>query len=397
MSYSIKVLSNEEFDKLPYSRTHEALGVTDPKTNTAYIRYSAYPELNKFLVDHEFEHLIEEHATDEGPDGERYFLGALLGGLGGLLTKALPFVGSAVSKILPSVGGLFGGAGNLVKSAGSGLMNMFTGGGSGGGLLGGVGNMIKAPFQAIGNIGNSIFSNFGGGSGSYSPQGVQPQQRQGFGGILDSFKNPSTLLGAGMLGAGLLKGTPKVPQLPQSVNNLRSQVQAGGSPLGQQAGGVISQNLMKQFNPLTAEEITAATANLDQSRMQDIKRLEDLYASARPGTDYTTDSTYKRDLNEIESNYAQNKANLIADRTRSAEQAFNQNQFANIQAALGASSEQMAQLAQLAQLDVEQIMAQLQLDYASAMNFKQVFQNLGGQLLLSGLGANSLFGFNSGS
>ena len=65
MSYSIKVLKNEEFDKLPFKHSSIALGVADPKTNTAYVRYSAHPELNKYLIDHEFEHLVEEIPTDE--------------------------------------------------------------------------------------------------------------------------------------------------------------------------------------------------------------------------------------------------------------------------------------------------------------------------------------------
>ena len=35
MGYSIKVLSNEEFEKLPYRHTDIALGLADPKQNTA--------------------------------------------------------------------------------------------------------------------------------------------------------------------------------------------------------------------------------------------------------------------------------------------------------------------------------------------------------------------------
>ena len=409
MGYSIKVLSNEEFEKLPYRHTDIALGLADPKQNTAYVRYSAYPELNKYLIDHEFEHLLEEHGTDE-IDGVRYkipLLGPLISGIGSLATKALPALGGAlggaVSKAPSFLGNIGSSALNLGKSAiggikniGSSVMNLFGGGGSSRGGSG---------FNPLGFLGGGSKGISPGqvGYGQLTPSQLSYQNSLNFpsgsalgggsrsGGLLSSFMNPSTLLGGLSLGAGLLKKLPRAPELPESVNQLRSQVQAGGSPLGQQAQGVISGNLSKQFNPLTSEELTAATADLDRSRLMDIKRLEGLYASARPGTDYTTDTQYKQDLAGIERNYAESKSNVVANRTRGAEDAFNVNQYRNVQSALGASDQQMAQLAQLAQLDVEQIMTQLQLDYASALNFKQVFQNIGGQLLLSGLGAASPF------
>src|SRR3990167_4115687 len=96
--YTVKVLSEKEFERLPYGRAREALGVADPKTNTAYVRYTAYPELNKYLIDHEFEHLVEEVPTDE-IDGVRYkipILGPLISGIGSLASKALPAIGGAL-------------------------------------------------------------------------------------------------------------------------------------------------------------------------------------------------------------------------------------------------------------------------------------------------------------
>ena len=401
MSYSIKILSDDEFEQLPYKRVPTALGVADPAINTAYVRQVAHPELQKYLIDHEFEHLIEEVPTDE-EDGVRYK------DFGGSMKKigsfALPIAGALTGNpLLATAGGAAGGA----------LQGGWKGGLLGGGagflgskLLGGGGSSLMNMFKG-GNSVNTGATSFGSSlskpSGwSMTPQSAPSASGSGFGGgllsgVLDMFKKPSTLLGAGLLGAGLLKGNPKMPPLPASVDQFRQQTQAGGSPLGQQAQGVVSQNLMKQFNPLTSEELTAATTELDRNQQQDVRRLEGLYASTRPGTDYTTDSNYQRDLADIQRRYSESKANVVGDRTRTAEGMFNQNQTNNIQQALGASNEQMSQLAQIAQLEVEQIMTKLQMDYASALNFKQTFQNLGGTLLLQGLtGSTPFFGFNSG-
>ena len=407
MGYSIKVLSNEEFDQLPYRRSSTSLGVADPSINTAYVRHSSYPELNKYLIDHEFEHLIEEVPTDE-EDGVRYK------DLGGTFKKvgsfALPIAGALTGNpLLATAGGAAGGylGGGNIKSTLLGGAGGFLGnklvGKSGG--IGGLFNAFK-PNSIPGNLGSTSFpgqvplgSSVGSGFNVGYGKGLNASSSGSglLGGVLNLFKNPATLLGAGALGAGLLKGNPKVPPLPASVEQFRQQTQAGGSPLGQQAQGVVSQNLMKQFNPLTSEELMASTNELYRSQQQDVRRLEGLYASARPGTDYTTDTNYQRDLGDIQRRYAESRSNVVGDRTRTAEQAFNQNQIQNVQQALGASNEQMAQLAEIAKLEVEQIMAQLSMDYASALNFKQTFQNLGGTLLLQGLtGTSPLFGFNSG-
>lgn len=393
MGYSIKILSDDEFEQLPYKRVPTALGVADPAINTAYVRQVAHPELQKYLIDHEFEHLIEEVPTDE-EDGVRYK------DFGGSMKKfgsfALPIAGALTGNpLLAAAGGAAGGAlqggwkGGLLGGGAGFLGSKLLGGGGGGGLM----NMFKGGNSAMTGVrqgSNTSLLTTGNQGGSGGGGGL-------LGGVLDMFKKPSTLLGAGLLGAGLLKGNPKMPPLPASVDQFRQQTQAGGSPLGQQAQGVVSQNLMKQFNPLTSEELMASTNELDRNQQQDVRRLEGLYASTRPGTDYTTDSNYQRDLADIQRRYSESKANVVGDRTRSAEGAFNQNQTNNIQQALGASNEQMSQLAQIAQLEVEQIMTKLQMDYASALNFKQTFQNLGGTLLLQGLtGSSPLFGFNSG-
>ena len=60
MSYTIKILSDREFERLPYDETEVSLGIADPRTNTAYVRHVASDELQKYLINHEFDHLIGE-------------------------------------------------------------------------------------------------------------------------------------------------------------------------------------------------------------------------------------------------------------------------------------------------------------------------------------------------
>lgn len=404
MGYSIKVLKNEEYDRLPFEFTKQSFAVTSPDKKNIFVRHTNLHDFNKMLVSHELDHLVEEVPTDEGPQGERYFLSGLLSGLGK--------IGSSI------FGGLLGGG----AGAGGGLMSN---------LIGGIGKQAinsMMPNNPLAQFAGSLIPGGGGSGGSgggFTKNFLSPQQLQyqnsmngigggsrggsmfgnlfggltkGLGGIMGLFGKPQTQLGTGLLGVGLAKQFPKVPALPESVNPIRQRANAGGGPLAQLASSNVSGILNQQFNPLTEPELTAATANLDKSRMQDIKRLEDMYASVRPGTDYTTDTTYKQDLGEIEGNYAQAKANTVADRTRSAQELFRNNQSRAVQQAMGIDNEQMAQLMDIAQLDISQIMAQLNIDYAAALNFKQVFQELGGNLLLSGMDSqpNPFAGFNVG-
>lgn len=390
MGYSIKVLKNEEFDRLPYLRAREAFGVTDTKTNQVFVRHTNLHDFNKMLVSHEMDHLVEEVATDEGPDGERYFLGGLLSGLGGFAKAALPFIGGGLKTAGSVLASPISGAAKLIGGGAGSLMNMFGGGGgsSSGGNSGGPG--FKSGFgsgfgTATNRQPNQSFTNlFGSKAGDAS------------GGILNSFLNPQTLLGAGSLVAGLGKKVPKAPPLPQSVEDLRGQVQAGGSPLGQLAQGKLTEQLNENYDPLAQPEIDAALRELERNQVLEEDKVRDLYRNLRPGTDPSTDSAFQRDLATVSDQFSRAKADTLATRTRDTKAIFDQQRGQQIQQALGASDQQMARLSEIAQLDVAQIMTQLNLDFTQAQAFKETFLGLGNNLLLSGLGAQpnilSLFG-----
>lgn len=351
MGYTIKVLNNDEFDSLPYAKVKTSLGLADPATDEVFVRNTGIKELNEYLLDHELNHLVEEVPTDEF-DGIRYKdLGGIFNSIGG--------------GIKSGVGALGSGLGNVASGIGSGL--------------------------------SSFGSNFGSAFNK-NPNPVNSAAQSTGSGIMGLF-NPKSILGAGLLGAGLLKGFPKAPQNPQSINDLRTQVQGGGSPLGQQAQSNLGGILSEKFNPLSDEEIKSATAENDRNKQLAIKRLQDVYANARPGTSYSEDGSYLKDVANIEHQYSQDNVNNVTNLTRNAQTTFNTRQQQAIQQSLGASDSQMSQLASLAQQDVNQIMTKLQLDYAAAVNFKQTFQNLGSNLLLSGFGVqtNPFAGFGGGT
>lgn len=75
--YEIKFLGSKDFDKLPKTETNgadisDSLGFYNPYTNRIFIRHTAIPELDKYLLEHEFEHILEKEATDEDEFGIRH-------------------------------------------------------------------------------------------------------------------------------------------------------------------------------------------------------------------------------------------------------------------------------------------------------------------------------------
>ena len=75
--YNIKFLSSKDFDGLPQevtkgSQIDDSLGFYNPDLKTAYIRHTASDELNKYLLNHEFDHMLEDEATDVDENGIRH-------------------------------------------------------------------------------------------------------------------------------------------------------------------------------------------------------------------------------------------------------------------------------------------------------------------------------------
>ena len=84
--YEIKILRDKEFFKVAksdprYSEVDETnLGFADPEKGRAYVRQTYWPDLNKGLLLHEFEHLVENdcpkgraHQDQHGIKHKKFF------------------------------------------------------------------------------------------------------------------------------------------------------------------------------------------------------------------------------------------------------------------------------------------------------------------------------------
>lgn len=434
MGYSIKVLTNDEFDRLPYDGVGDSLGLADVPNGRVFVRNTHIPELNSYLLDHELDHLVEETPTDCDHTGNIRYK-KFRQGVGNVGAVALPIIGAALGG--PAGAAIGGAAGGALKGGIGGEEKSLSGafkGGAIGGLSGFAGSKLTGNFgMPNGTIGNlpqtlgtglksglgigNVFKNagsflgFGGGASTAGNLGAKGLGAGGlkvlggdptanaFGPILSKFGaspvagssaggglgfggiGSKQMLGAGLLGLGLAKPLPKAPELPQSVNDLRSQVQAGGNPLAQKAQGALGGLLDQQFNPLSEPEIQAATRQLEIDQVKAEDQVRDLYRNLRPGTDPSTDSSFRRDLQEVQDQFARAKSDVLATRTRDLKSQFDSQRMGQIQQAMGISDQQMNQLMQLAQLDVQQIAQQLQLDVAQAELFKNTFTNLGSSLI----------------
>jgi len=99
--YQVKVLSSEEFEKLPYPDMETSLGVADPKTSTAYVRYTGVDSVDKYLINHELEHLIEGHG---GEHSHHYRNGVYYKGFNDVMADILPMAASFIPGIGPIAG-----------------------------------------------------------------------------------------------------------------------------------------------------------------------------------------------------------------------------------------------------------------------------------------------------
>src|SRR3990167_4040657 len=75
--YEIKVLSNHEFDSLQSDITRgsdisDSLGFADRHVGKAYVRYASHPDLQKYLINHEFEELEADESSHEDENGIRH-------------------------------------------------------------------------------------------------------------------------------------------------------------------------------------------------------------------------------------------------------------------------------------------------------------------------------------
>src|SRR3990167_4045153 len=242
------------------------------------------------------------------------------------------------------------------------------------GFLGSLFQNFGKAFGGIGKAAGNLFSGFKApiSTQAMSPrqyQVTQPQAQGSMGNIFGGLFNPSTQ--KGQMGLGL-------------ASNLLGQFAGPKTPKMPDIGNIPSVQAMRQFNPTSFKPLdpnleSAVNRGLDIEHEQQKKNLRDIYKTARPGTDYTTDSAYQRDLANLQRNQSLSRADALAG--------ANSNWM---RTQIGANEQEFSRLQQLANYDIESIMTKLGLDYAGAQKFKDTFSEIGDEFLSRGLGAFNL-------
>lgn len=151
--YTVKVLTEKDFDALPYKHAKTSLGLADAKTGVAYVRDTGYNDITKGTIEHELDELMAKVSPHE-EDGIRYKNLASLGaGAGtGLLTSFFP----KLQSFSPVISAGVGAAVNKDKNYLQGALQGLTGGGLAQGLKGGVSGGISGLTSPGGTFGKAL-------------------------------------------------------------------------------------------------------------------------------------------------------------------------------------------------------------------------------------------------
>ena len=153
--YTIKVLSEADFEKLPYKHVKTSLGLADAKTGVAYVRDTGYNDITKDTIAHELDELMMTVSPHE-EDGIRYKnLKSLGAGAGaGILSSIIPALRPFQGALSAGAGALAAGKGERLRGAAQG----FGGGGLGTGVGGGLFDAFKGVNQPGGTFGKALQS-----------------------------------------------------------------------------------------------------------------------------------------------------------------------------------------------------------------------------------------------
>lgn len=228
---------------------------------------------------------------------------------------------------------------------------------------------------------------------SYSPvnftMGMNPmkqQSSQGFSSLGNMTKNPLFPGLAAMLGSQMIK-SPKVPELPQSIIDFQNMAKQG-NPLQNQAQSALMEQLGQTKQGLGQDEIDAINRQYDLSQENELKSVDSMYKSLRPGTDPLTDTAYQKDLGHVRDRYATLRADSMAQANRQISNDFNSQRAQSIAQAAGLSQQQLTQLSTLGQYDLDRQLSQLNIDYQDKSTLRNYLLQFGGQMVNSNLDPN---------
>jgi hypothetical protein len=249
-----------------------------------------------------------------------------------------------------------------LRSAGGSALNFL----GGGGQTGGNSWVSGTPNQRItGTFGSGMNVGTGSGYGSFG-KGVSNSAKDGLGSMFKSaFPGVMTMAGSQMV------GNPKPPRMPDSFNQYMNMMNQGGTPGMQQAQNYYSGVLSGQ----NKDAYDAAFNSLDLNYQEQLRQLNSMYRSLRPGTDPMSDSTYQRDLAQLNDQYARQRAQIGA-----------QVQAQAAQGAAGLGQQQIAGLQQGIQAQLNTIADQWGMNYAQKEALRNQILGLGAGMVNKSLG-----------
>jgi len=288
------------------------------------------------------------------------------------LSKLFQGIGNAAGGAGKAIGGALQSGGNFLspilqqgmkmgQGGGNSLMGMFQGGQKTPGVSVPKMQSFSSPMTQPG-VSQSISS----GLGSMAPQGSKMLRNL-------NFNTPSLPGTTSQAQAPMTQGNDWMSQMFKGVNLPQLGIGAGINLVGNMmAPKVKTPNIQSSSNYQALQNFKGGLApgmedainrNLDIQQQASEKQLRDVYKNVRPGTDYTTDSSYQRDLANLQRSNQLNRADAIA-------QAGNQY-----------STQEQSRLAELANADVAQIMLETGMNAQEAEQFKQSFSNIGSQFI----------------
>lgn len=409
--YVLKILSDFEFDSLPFKDVKEALGCANPKTGTAYVRHTGIKPLDAMVADHELDELVNTHSEHEDSDGIRYkkarevfrnprkLLSVVAPMLAGLLTGGLGFFGGG-----PIASGIAGaGAGALSAKSSSERAKAALFGGISGAAAGGVGKGAVEGFQKAGEgflskAGGTLKGAFGIGVGGPTTA-TTAGTGVGGGGLPQTTLGQTTPLlkpplgeqlattgvktlpgfgggpGPAVIGAGTTATQPAVAgggffssQLGRTVAG--AAIPSIGGALGPQAKGFdpmqseLFQEVLERTRTgtqveLTPEQEQSIISGIDSEEENTLKSVRQRFQSLRPGSDIASDTDLQQAIRDVEEDFTTRRTNALAG------------------ARLGITQQQTSQLAELAQLDVFALAQKAGISTQEAQNFHELLAKLG--------------------
>jgi len=249
-NYTVQILTDKEFDSLPYKGISDSLGIADKEKGFAFVRRTGIKDVDEATLHHEIDELVSKHSNHEDEYGIRHkkgkkifakvipiALGMLAGPLGPLAAGMISAGSSAITQKTMGSGKISG-----IQTALAGL-----GGGMGaGGMSAGIEASKAAGGSYLGQLGSGLMGT-AATTGAAATKGLI-----GTGG---------KFLGMGAPATGALQGPVTAGQSALGYSNLS---QVPQNLLGSAAASSALSSVGKLQGPVTAGQSAQGFTNLSQ-------------------------------------------------------------------------------------------------------------------------------------